>query len=190
MEDKANVDILMGEQQPLRRVDADYYPAMISNYILGGDSGRLFRHVRNELGLTYGIGSSLSATLIAGPWTIGLSVNPQLIDKSLSAVHDVLDTWHTGGVKPDELDLAKTEIVGLFKVGLGSNGGLAGVLNQYEVLGLGAEYVTEHPRKIQAITLESANAAIGKYYFPDRLMTVLSGTVPPPSSPATSPVTR
>jgi zinc protease len=190
MEDKSNVDILMGEQQPLKRADAEYYPAMMSNYILGGDSGRLFRHVRNELGLTYGIGSSLSASLIAGPWTIGLSVNPQLIDKSLSAVHEVLDTWHSGGVKPEELDHAKTEIVGLFKVGLGSNGGLAGVLNQYEVLGLGAEWVKEHPKKIQAVTLESANAAIMKYFFPDHLMTVLSGTVPPAGQGAPAAGTR
>ena len=92
----------------------------------------------------------------------------------------MLAEWHAHGVSEIDLELAKKEIAGLFKVGLGTNGGLAGVLNEYEVLGLGAEYVIEHPRHIEETPLAAVNAAIAKYFFPDRLLTVISGDVPAP----------
>jgi zinc protease len=184
MADKADVDILLGEQGSLRRTDPDYYAAALANYVLGGPSGLLFKHVRNELGLTYGIESSLMATEIAGPWTLSLTVNPNAVDKSLSAVQEVMDEWHTKGVTQQDLDRAKVEISGLFEVSLGSNSGLASAINQYEVLGLGADYVKEHPKRIAATSREAVNAAIAKYFLPDRLLTVVCGTVV--SSPAAS----
>jgi zinc protease len=182
--DKANVDILMGHQESLRRVDPDYYPAMLANYVLGGPSGMLFKHVRNDLGLTYGIDSNVLATQIAGPWTLSLTVNPDAVEKSIAATQQVLHDWHTNGVHAVDLDHAKTEIVGLFEVSLGTNAGLASVLNEYEVLGLGADFVKEHPKRVLSTSLDAVNAAIPKYFFPDRLLTVISGTVPGASAPA------
>lgn len=178
--DKSNVDVVLGEQGDLKRTDPDYYPAMLANYVLGGGvSGRLFAKVRVELGLTYGIGSSLSAGKIPGPWTLALTVSPKAVDKALEAVHGVVDAWAKEGPTDAELDDAKGSITGLFQVGLATNGGLAGVLNQYETLGLGAEFVREHPVRIRAVTREQVLEAIRKHYAPGVLFTVISGSVEP-----------
>lgn len=176
--EKSNVDLVLGEQGDVRRTDPDYYPAMLANHILGGGvSGRLFGRVRNELGLTYGIGSSLSAGKVAGPWTISLTVNPANVDPSLAAVKAVLDRWYAEGPTQQELDDAKSSLAGLYQVGLATNGGLAGVLNQFETVGLSAAFVAEHPHRIRAVTRDQVLEAIHRHYDPNALFTVISGSV-------------
>jgi zinc protease len=44
--------------------------------------------------------------------------------------------------------------------------------------GYGPEWVDEFPRRIQALSLEEANAAIKKFIDPSKMVTVLAGTIP------------
>ena len=41
----------------MTRTDPDYEALTVANRVLGGVMGRLFRHLREEKGYTYGIGS-------------------------------------------------------------------------------------------------------------------------------------
>src|SRR5690606_35296136 len=102
MPGKSNVDLVLGHQGDVKRTDPDYYGAMMANRVLaGGVSGRLFKRVRNDEGLTYGIGSSLSTGLVAGPWTISLTVNPLAVEKALAVTNEVISNWYSNGVKPE-----------------------------------------------------------------------------------------
>lgn len=187
--DKSNVDIFLGHRGNVKRTADEYYPAMVANHILGGGStGRLFNVVRNELGLTYGIYSSLSAGAVPGPWSISLTVNPSAVDQSLEAVRGVLSRWTEQGVTRDELEHAQSSLAGLYKVGLATNGALARTLTSFEVLGMGAEFVDEHARRIEALSLEEVNAAIRRHFAPDRMLTVISGSVAPSESGEEPPV--
>lgn len=175
---KSNVDLFLGEQTSLDRTKPDWYAAMLGNRILGGGvSGRLFKRVRNDEGLTYGIGSSIGGGRVAEPWTISLTVNPNAVDRALDVTQQVLDDWYENGVTAAELEDAQTSLSGLFQVGLATNSGLASVLTQYETLGLGANYVPEHIRRINAVTVDEVNAAIKKYFAPGKLLTVAAGTL-------------
>lgn len=106
-----------------------------------------------------------------------LTVNPNVVDRSLDMVSEALRDWREHGITATELADAKTEITGLYAVSLGSNRGLASVMTTYEVLGLGAEYILEHPARIRAVTLEQVNEAIKRDFHPDRLVTVVSGSI-------------
>ena len=50
--------------------------------------GRLFRHLREEKGYTYGIGSGFSATQYRGDWTASTSVRTEVTEPALT---DLLD---------------------------------------------------------------------------------------------------
>ncbi len=50
----------------MTRTDPDYEELTVANRVLGGTMGRLFRHLREEKGYTYGIGSSFSALQYRG----------------------------------------------------------------------------------------------------------------------------
>jgi zinc protease len=177
--ERSNVDIVLGTTGDIARTSPDFYPAFLGNHVLGGGTaGRLFKRVRAELGLTYGIGSSLTATQIAGPWTVSLSVNPKVVDQAIDATQKVLERWVADGITEQELSAAKTALSGLFQVSLATNGGLANTFTYYESLGLGADFVYEHPRRLEAVTVEQVNAAIKQHFPVGRMVTGVAGSVP------------
>ena len=53
----------------MTRTHEDYEELTVANRVLGGTMGRLFRHLREEKGYTYGIGSSFSALQHRGDWS-------------------------------------------------------------------------------------------------------------------------
>jgi zinc protease len=178
LKDKANVDIYLGSAAPLRRNAKDFYAAYLANSALGEStlSSRLGLQVRDKEGLTYGINSRFrSPGLAAGPWLIGVSVNPQNVEKAIASTVNVLRDYVQNGIRPEELADEKSSSIGAFKVGLASNPGLARSLWYSEFYNLGADYLDRYPELIRAVTIEEVNAAIRKYFRPDQLTVVLAG---------------
>lgn len=178
LKDKASVDILLGTAAPLRRISEDYYAALLANKALGEStlSSRLGLEVRDREGLTYGINSRFRApSLAAGPWYIGVSVNPNNVERAINSALSVMRDYVQNGIQAEELDNEKASATGSFKVGLATNAGLAQTLWNSEFYNLGIDYIDRFPQIIQAITIEEVNAAIRKYFRPDHLTIVIAG---------------
>jgi zinc protease len=178
IKDKANVDVIMGHATDLMRGSADYYAATLANSALGEStlSSRLGLRVRDKEGLTYGINSSFrSPSLVAGPWYIGVSLNPQNVEKGINSALEVIRDYIENGIREDELADEKSSAIGSFKVGLGTNAGLARRIWTDEFYGLGIDYVDRYADIINNITIEEVNAAIKKYFRPDDLTIVMAG---------------
>lgn len=178
IKDKANVDILVGAAAPLRRSSEDYYAAVLANSALGQStlSSRLGLQVRDKEGLTYGINSAFSApSLAAGPWYIGVSVNPFNVERAINSALEVVRDYVSKGIRPDELADQKSSAIGSFKVSLATNRGLARALWNSEFYNLGVDYLDRYPQIIQSVALEEVNAAIRKYFRPDQLTVVIAG---------------
>ncbi len=178
IKDKANVDILVGAAAPLRRSSEDYYAAVLANSALGQStlSSRLGLQVRDKEGLTYGINSTFGApSLAAGPWFIGVSVNPFNVERAINSAIEVLRDYVSNGIRPEELADQKSAAIGSFKVSLATNRGLARALWNAEFHNLGIDYLDRYPRLIQSVALEEVNAAIRKYFRPDHLTVVIAG---------------
>ncbi len=190
LKEKASVDVLIGTVAPLRRDSADYYAAMIANSALGQStlSSRLGLQVRDREGLTYGINSIFRApSLAAGPWYVGVTVNPQNVEKAINSALSVLRDYVENGIRPEELADEKSSAIGSFKVGLATNAGLSRALWNAEFYGLGPDYIDRYPQIIQAVTVEEVNAAIRKYFRPDHLTIVVAGDYEA-SAPVATPV--
>lgn len=178
LKDKANVDILLGSAAPLRRTSEDYYAATLANSALGQStlSSRLGLQVRDKEGLTYGINSSFRApSFAAGPWYIGVSVNPNNVERAIESAIEVVRDYVENGIDAPELADQKSAAIGSFKVGLATNRGLARALWNAEFYNLGIDYIDRYPQIIQAVTVEQVNAAIRKYFRPDHLTIVIAG---------------
>jgi zinc protease len=178
LKDKANVDILIGSAAPLRRLSGDYYAAMLANKALGEStlSSRLGMEVRDREGLTYGINSRFRApSLAAGPWYIGVSVNPNNVERAINSALKVVREYVEHGIEAEELANEKSSATGSFKVGLATNAGLAQALWNSEFYQLGTDYIDRFPQIIEAVTREEVNAAIRKYFRPDHLTIVIAG---------------
>lgn len=180
MSDKANCDVVIGHASGLRRSNPDFIAARIGNNALGQStlSSRLGLKVRDELGLTYGINSSFSESGIGdGPFTIGVTVAAENIKLAVDSTMDILNDYIEHGIKEDELKNEQSAFIGSFKVGLATNGGMAGQISAAELFGLGIQYLDNLPNQISSLTKPEVDEAIKKYIHPEAATTVTAGTV-------------
>jgi zinc protease len=180
MKDKPNADVVIGHASRLRRSNPDFIAARIANNALGQStlSSRLGLKVRDEMGLTYGINSSFAESGIGdGPFVISVTVAPENIDMAVGATVEIVDDYITNGIREDELNDEQSSIIGSFKIGLATNGGIAGQIAASELFGLGVKYLDDYPSLVSAITKADVDDAIRKYIHLEVATTVIAGTV-------------
>jgi len=181
MPDKSNVDVRMGHTVPIRR-DHDDYPALyVGNYILGGNfAARLMNTIRDEKGLTYHIGSSLSGltTRYAGYWQASVTLSHDVLEEGIDATTAVIHRFVEDGATEAELDDKKTTITGSYAVGLATTRRLAQSILTNAERGFDTAYLDRFPEEIRALSLEEVNGAVRRYLQPDALHEALAG-VPP-----------
>ncbi|MFB6098939.1 MAG: M16 family metallopeptidase, partial [Salinibacter sp.] len=183
MPDKSNVDVRIGHALPLRRDHDDYAALYVGNYILGGDfAARLMSTVRDELGLTYSIRSSLSGvtTRYAGSWQTSITLSHDALEEGISATRDVIREFVAEGASEEELDAKKTTITGSYTVGLATTERLAQSILTNAERGFGVSYLDDFPDEVRALSLAEVNAAVQEYLTPDALQEALAGTRPEP----------
>ncbi len=87
----------------VRRDDPSYYATQVMNTILGGGmSSRLFKRVREELGLAYSVYSYTSHYNETGLFTVYAAVNPQKAEQAAEAVAAVLRDFKQKNVTEEE----------------------------------------------------------------------------------------
>ena len=100
--------------QSMTRTDPDYAALTVVNRVLGGTMGRLFRHLREEKGYTYGVGSGFSATHYRGSWTSSTSVRTDVTEPALTDLLAEIAELRDKPIPENELADAKRAIVGSF----------------------------------------------------------------------------
>ncbi|MBT3479606.1 MAG: insulinase family protein [Candidatus Marinimicrobia bacterium] len=177
--EKTSMDIYLGQAIGIDRDHKDYYPLMMAVYILGGNfSARLMQTVRDQQGLTYGIGSSLAGVSFGGDgyWSTWGTFAPDLLDAGRKATIEQILNWYKNGVTQDELEAKKTTIAGAYQVGMDSTGGLMAQILSNAEKNRSVEYLDQYPDLISRITLDQTNKAIRTYVDPDKLTVVAAGT--------------
>ncbi|WP_303315317.1 pitrilysin family protein [Flavivirga abyssicola] len=176
---KPSAEMYIGQYTGIQRADKDYMPFYIGTSILGGGfSGRLMRTVRDEKGLTYSISARHAGhTNTGGYWYVNASFNPSLFQKGLDASMLQIKKWVVDGITKEELAFKKNNLIGGFKVGLETTGGLANTLLSFLERGLEPDYIDEYPKDIEVVTLDEVNNVIKKYIDLDKLIIIKSGSL-------------
>ena len=88
--------------------DPEGFTLGVLNQLLGGGaSSRLFRELRDRLGLVYDVGSSMFAAAVAGVLEVTFSAPARQADACWDAVFRVLGEVAAGRVTDDEVELAR-----------------------------------------------------------------------------------
>jgi zinc protease len=175
--DEAAPVAMFGFAGPMR-LDADFIPAFVTNYIFGGGgfAARLMTEVRDKRGLTYGISTQLvdyrSAAIIMGT----VQSEKSKINTALDVTKSEMARFAKDGATDKELADAKTYLTGSFPLGLDSNAKIARTLNGFQRSGLSPDYVEKRNAMIEAVTLAQVDAMAKKYYNPEKLVVVIAGT--------------
>ncbi len=176
MMDKSQAEISIGHKG-ISRKNPDYYAANLMNTILGGSAGigRLFANVRDRQGLAYFVASWFTAGIGDGPFTAHAGVNPGNVDRAIEAILHEIERMKQDGVTEEELADAKDRTVGGFAISIETSSGIAQVLVESELYGLGIDYPERHSSIYRSVTIDQVNEAAGKYLYPDKCSISIAG---------------
>ncbi|MCV2355206.1 insulinase family protein [Paucibacter sp. B2R-40] len=169
--DKANAALRMRVDFKLSEADADFVPLNLATQVFGagGMESRLSTRVRQQEGLSYGIGAGLNAPFWGNDanLSIGGSFAPQNRDAVIALVQDELSRMNETGITEAELVRAKKDLAEARLQSRASEAQLAGTLNLLADRSKDWAYVAARDAAIQAATLEQANAAWKRHIKPE-----------------------
>lgn len=149
----------------IARLDKDFYPLYIADYILGGSglNSRLNKAVREDGGLTYGIYSTLTHSDAIDLWQIYFSATPDNAETARKVTASVYADFYENGVTEAELMTAKKGLLASFNLRFASLSHIAAMLEQIQVQNLGIDFLQKRQSFVEDVQLEDVNAAIKKY---------------------------
>lgn len=159
------------------RSDPDFFPAYLVNYVLGGGgfSARLMNEVREKRGLVYGIGTDLwtfdAGGLIAGQF----QTDPGKVAEAIDIVRTEWKRMATEGPTQQELDDAKTYLLGYYPRNFTNTMETAQLLRGLQTEGLGIDYVTRRQKEIAAVTIDDTKRAAKRLFDASALTFVVVG---------------
>jgi zinc protease len=160
----------------VRRSDADYFPLLVANAVLGaGTNSRLFLNIREEKGFAYDVFSSVDALKKAGTFFAAAESRTEVTVAAIREMLAELDKLRAVKVGPDELQSAKNYLNGLFSLSLSTQGSVAERSLQTHMLALGRDYLEAYRARIEAVTAEQVQQAARKYMRTDRVTIVVVG---------------
>jgi zinc protease len=161
--------------QAIERTNADFFPLTVANRILGGPFGRLFEHLREQKGYTYGAGSGFSSSRIRGGWTASTDVRLEVTDPALTDLLDEIRQMREVPVPAKDLENAKRAIVGSFALLLESPNAILSNYIDRHFYKLPADYWDTYAANIEAVTAADIQRVAQKYWSPERLQIVAVG---------------
>jgi zinc protease len=117
--------------------DPDAAALDLVHAILGGQSGRLFRALRDERGLAYQVGTLGASGADPGWFAVHLATDPEQVELARAGVRDELNRLLDDGVEVDELDRCRRRLQGAWEIGRQSYGGMSEARVSDAVHGLG-----------------------------------------------------
>ncbi|MEO7175232.1 MAG: pitrilysin family protein [Saprospiraceae bacterium] len=177
--DKSNAVYLV--QQPLHIKDdnPDYAALLLGNYIFGGGflNSRLAVRIRQKEGLSYGIGSMLSADAEdnVGSFMAYAIYNPENREKLEKAFKEEVELMLKDGFTAQEVTDAKSGYLQSRNVTRSQDPTLTSMLNAQIKIGRNMTFSEDLEQKIKALTPEQISAAMRKYIDLQKMSFIKAG---------------
>ena len=181
--DKANAIIIGDLDIRLRDLDPDYPAMLIADRILGGSTeSRLSLRIREKEGLSYGVGSSVSAGQIDDRGRIGFYAifPPRELPKVRAAFAEELARALKDGFTEQEVANAKRALLEERRNNRAQDGVVTGALAQQAYLGRTWAQSAKIDAALEAADVATVNAALRKHLAPDRIAWAYAGDFPKP----------
>ncbi len=172
----AKQSVLQVGYRALAATDADFYPATVMNYILGGGgfASRLTQQLREGKGYTYGINSGFAGTKSAGTFTIASGVRTNVTLESAQLVKQILQEYAPTYSEAD-LGTTKDFLVKSNARAFETAGAKLGMLENVSKFGWSANYVKDREQIVKAMTLPKIQALSKQYLDSSKMVWLVVG---------------
>jgi zinc protease len=172
----AKQSVLQFGYPALAATDADFYPANVMNYILGGGgfASQFTQQLREGKGYTYGINSGFSGTTSPGTFTISSGVRSNVTLESAQLIKTILNDY---GKNYNAKDLETTQgfLIKSNARAFETAGAKLGMLENISKYGWKYDYVKDREAVVKAMTVDRIKALSMKYLDPNRMIWLIVG---------------
>jgi zinc protease len=177
MPNAVQTEVTVQNTVSLRKKDADYFPLLIANGILGGGGeARLFLNLREDKGYTYGSYSSMGNNkYTASRFRASASVRNAVVDSAVVELLYEIDRMKKEVVSDEELNRAKAKYVGSFVRAVEQPNTVAAYALEIETEGLPDDFYTTYLESINNVTKEDIQRVAQKYFLVDQARIVVTG---------------
>ena len=168
------IEIMQGG---IARKDERYHHAQIMNFVLGssGFGSRLTEEIREKRGLTYGIYSSFLTMDYFNGLSVSTSTANANAGKMIDLITEQFQKMRSYPISQEELDNAKSYLIGSLPLSLTSTDKIAGLLLSLQLDDLGVNYLDEREEAIKDATLDDIFKVSQQILAPENFVTVLVG---------------
>ena len=161
----------------LRKKDADYFPLLIANGILGGGGeARLFLNLREDKGYTYGSYSRMGNNKFTDSrFLASASVRNAVVDSAVVELLYEVDRMRNEVVSDEELNRAKAKYVGSFVRAVEQPSTVASYALEIETEDLPDDFYTTYLESINSVTKEDIQRVAQKYFLVNQARVVVTG---------------
>jgi len=172
----AKQSVLRIGYRALAATDPDFYPATVTNYILGGGgfASRLTQQLREGKGYTYGINSAFAGSNSAGPFTIASGVRSNVTLESAQLVKQVLQEYPATYSAAD-LETTKNFLVKSNARAFETSAAKLNMLDNISKFGWRASYVKDREAIVKSMTLPQIQSLSQKYLDPSKMVWLVVG---------------
>ncbi len=145
--------------------DPDFIPAMVLNHILGGGSfsSRLYTQVREKRGLTYGVYTGLNPLEYAGLFIGSLSTRNEKAGEAHGLILDEIRRLRDEGPQEQELEDAKSYLIGSYVLGMDSSQKIAARLQGIQLGRFDIEYINKRADIIAKIKMADVRRVANRF---------------------------
>ena len=160
----------------LAATDADYWPASVMNYILGGGgfASRLTQELREGKGYTYGIRSRFNGTVYPGPFQISSGVRTNITLEALQSVIEILSEYPETFTETD-LDTTKSFLLKSNARRFETFDAKLDMLRDIGTFGYAEDYVLDQEAFVESVTVEAISQLAESYADPGKLIYLVVG---------------
>ena len=177
--DKSNAMFFAGMPVKVNDSHEDYAAMVIGNYILGGGflNSRLATRIRQEEGLSYGVGSWFNGSSQDDGGSFGAYAisAPENSAKVQAAFKEEIDKMVKEGFTQEELDAARNGWLQAQNVNRSQDRALTGKLTSQLRLDRSMTWEKELEKKISMLSLEDVNAAMKRHIDHKKMVYVKAG---------------
>lgn len=183
------VDVFPAERQQVHmhlghigitRNNPDYPALVVMDHVLGtgpGFTNRIARKLRDEMGLAYSVSANIhgSAGILPGMFSAYIGTSPIHVAKALKGFLDEIRLIQREPVGVDELEIAKSYLIGSFPLGFERASRRASYMTSAEVHRFPADNLERLLAQFAAVTRADVQRVAQAHLFPDASCVAASG---------------
>lgn len=161
----------------IARDDPDFFPAFVMNEVLGGGGyrSRLMAQVREQRGLTYGIGTWLGLSRSAPMMQGSFSSSNDLVAEAVAVIQAQWADLAANGIAEAELAAVQRYLTGAYFLRFDGNAGIAGILAAMQSDAMPIDYINTRNARVMAVTVEDIQRVAARLVDPEGLHFVVVG---------------